>query len=270
VRGQLRFQPPDRRPGRGGARPPLFFAHTIAGDVLFVRQFLPYLAPDQPLYGFRARGLDGIDQPHRRIEDMAADFAQLIRQVQPRGPYFLAGLCDGSLTAVETARILRAAGEEVGFVGLIDPRTNPVESPWLYWRQPDLPRIRLWRQVLRKLQRLKRKLGPLVGWYPALDAIELPVDGPEMARRRQAIRVGMTEALAAYRPQPYEGEIAIFASAVRVAEIGRRSPGWQALARRCDVITVANSHIQVMAGALPLLASRLRDKLEGAQAAASR
>ena len=122
-----------------GSLPPLFFTHTILGDVVFVRQFLPYLPPEQPLYAIQARGLEGDDPPHTDFEEMASDFVKLIRRVQPAGPYFLAGLCDGSLTAVEMARILRAAGEEVAFVGLIDPRANPVEVPWLYWKNPEAP-----------------------------------------------------------------------------------------------------------------------------------
>jgi thioesterase domain-containing protein/acyl carrier protein len=128
-----------------GSLPPLFFTHTILGDVVFVRQFLPYLPPEQPLYAIQARGLEGDDPPHTDFEEMASDFVKLIRRVQPAGPYFLAGLCDGSLTAVEMARILRAAGEEVAFVGLIDPRANPVEVPWLYWKNPEASATRLWR-----------------------------------------------------------------------------------------------------------------------------
>ena len=69
-----------------GSLPPLFFTHTILGDVVFVRQFLPYLPPEQPLYAIQARGLEGEDAPHNDFEEMAADFVKLIRRVQPAGP----------------------------------------------------------------------------------------------------------------------------------------------------------------------------------------
>ena len=122
-----------------GSLPPLFFTHTILGDVVFVRQFLPFLPPEQPLYAIQARGLEGDDPPHTDFEEMASDFVKLIRRVQPAGPYFLAGLCDGSLTAVEMARILRAAGEDVAFVGLIDPRAHPSRCLGSIGRIPRRP-----------------------------------------------------------------------------------------------------------------------------------
>jgi len=251
-----------------GSRPPLFCAHTIFGDVLFVRQFLPFLAPDQPLFGIEARGLDGKDRPHRRFEAMAEDFVQLIRRVQPAGPYFLAGLCDGSLTALEMARLLDAGGQTVAFVALIDPRTSAVEAPWLHWADPDAPMTRLKRQLIRKGERLRRKLGPLVGWRASDDAVAAPVEGPEMQRRRQEIRAGVTEALAAYRPRPFAGSITVFASAARVDSMRGKQPGWGALARRVEIVTVASTHVQVMSGGLAMLGKELRLRLESAQSSA--
>src|SRR5262249_49120012 len=120
-----------------GSGPPLFLAHAIDGDVVFAHKLLPYLSEDQPLYAIRARGLEGEEAPHRRFEQMAADFVALIREVQPHGPYALLGYCAGSLTALEMARLLRASGQEIAFVGLIDPNTHPNAAPWLYWHHPD-------------------------------------------------------------------------------------------------------------------------------------
>jgi thioesterase domain-containing protein len=57
---------------------------------------------------------------HTRLADAASHYTNLICQVQPRGPYFLAGLCIGGFVAFEVARRLRARGEVVGLVALID------------------------------------------------------------------------------------------------------------------------------------------------------
>ncbi len=250
-----------------GRRPPLFVAHTIFGDVLFVSKFLPYVPADTPVYAIEARGLDGRDPPHDRFEAMAADFVGLLRRLQPAGPYFLAGLCDGSLTAVEMARILRGSGEEVAFVGLIDPRVNPLEAPYLHWADPDAPLARLQRRARRKWGHLSRWIGARLGRRSAGNAVPAPVDGPEMARRRQGIRAGMTAALASYRPRPYEGPVSIFATADHFDLMRRCKPGWGALARRPEVIRVDSSHAEVMFEGLPKLGEALRAALERAQGA---
>lgn len=43
-----------------------------------------------------------------------------MREVRPRGPYLLGGLCVGGAIAIEMARRLDAAGERVALVAVID------------------------------------------------------------------------------------------------------------------------------------------------------
>ena len=47
------------------------------------------------------------------IEEIAEHMLKEIRTIQPRGPYFLGGACEGALVALELARKLEAAGEAV-------------------------------------------------------------------------------------------------------------------------------------------------------------
>ena len=54
------------------------------------------------------------------VEETAREYVQLIREVQPRGPYALLGWCNGGTLAFETARQLEEAGEAVPDVFLID------------------------------------------------------------------------------------------------------------------------------------------------------
>lgn len=54
------------------------------------------------------------------VEETAREYVQLIRGVQPRGPYALLGWCNGGTLAFETARQLEEAGEVVSDVFLID------------------------------------------------------------------------------------------------------------------------------------------------------
>jgi thioesterase domain-containing protein len=51
---------------------------------------------------------------------MAEIYLREITAQQPEGPYYLCGNCFGGMLAFEAARQLKALGQEVAFVGLID------------------------------------------------------------------------------------------------------------------------------------------------------
>jgi phthiocerol/phenolphthiocerol synthesis type-I polyketide synthase D len=54
------------------------------------------------------------------MEDKAAHYRALIRDIQPEGPYHLLGWSFGGCLAYEVARQLTQEGQGVGFLGLID------------------------------------------------------------------------------------------------------------------------------------------------------
>ncbi|WP_084219649.1 non-ribosomal peptide synthetase [Spirillospora albida] len=102
-----------------GARPPLFFVHPAGGLSWGYLQFQRHLPADQPIYGLQARAFTRSELPGS-VEEMAEDYLAQIRAVRPRGPYHLAGWSLGGLVAYEMAVRLRAAGERVGLLALID------------------------------------------------------------------------------------------------------------------------------------------------------
>src|SRR5207253_1004474 len=63
-----------------------------------------------------------------RLEDTAAQFIAELRAIQPEGPYLLGGYCFGGLVAFEIARQLRAAGQQVSLLLLMDPGLPPGQS----------------------------------------------------------------------------------------------------------------------------------------------
>jgi amino acid adenylation domain-containing protein len=105
-----------------GNRRPLFLIHPAGGHVFPYIQLARHLGPDQPCYGLQARGLDEGQEPHSRIEDMAVDYINAIRTVQPDGPYLLGGWSMGGVVAFEMAQQLRAQGQRVGLLALFDAR----------------------------------------------------------------------------------------------------------------------------------------------------
>uniref|UniRef100_UPI00286EADAB amino acid adenylation domain-containing protein n=1 Tax=Chamaesiphon sp. VAR_69_metabat_338 TaxID=2964704 RepID=UPI00286EADAB len=104
----------------GEAKPPLFCIHPIGGNVLEYYSLATYLDREQPIYGLQSQGLDALQQPFRRVEDMASHYISEIRTVQPHGPYFLLGYSFGGLVAYEMARQLEADGEQIQMLALLD------------------------------------------------------------------------------------------------------------------------------------------------------
>ena len=118
-----------------GTRPPLFFVHALDGEVVRFPALARRLGADQPLYGVRARGLDGREAPHSSLDEMVSDYVTATRAVQPHGPYFLGGICLGAPIAIEMAKRLQADGEEVSLLTMIDPRVPARrDRTWLGWQ----------------------------------------------------------------------------------------------------------------------------------------
>ncbi|MEA4862688.1 MAG: amino acid adenylation domain-containing protein [Victivallaceae bacterium] len=115
-----------------GKQRPLYLLHTTPGDVLGYVNLAGRLE-NRRIYAFQACGLNCGNQPHRTIPEMAACYVRLLREHQPRGPYYLCGWCFGGILAYEMACQLKEHGEEVGFLGLIETWGRPPMSlPYLF------------------------------------------------------------------------------------------------------------------------------------------
>ncbi|MBD9526343.1 type I polyketide synthase [Paracoccus sp. PAR01] len=106
--------------GGRGAGTPFFMVAGMFGNVMNLRQLAQRLGVDRRFYGLQARGLLGDDKPHETFADAARDYIAELREVQPEGPYLIGGFSGGGLTAYEMARQLRAAGEEVAMLVMLD------------------------------------------------------------------------------------------------------------------------------------------------------
>ncbi|MEU9331657.1 amino acid adenylation domain-containing protein [Streptomyces sp. NPDC048290] len=103
-----------------GTRPPLFCLHPSMGLSWSYAALIPHLPADLPVYGVQARGLAGPEELPHSIEDMAADYADEIRRVQPEGPYHLLGWSFGGMIAQAIACRLEELGAEVALLALLD------------------------------------------------------------------------------------------------------------------------------------------------------
>jgi polyketide synthase 13 len=103
---------------------PILLFHPAGGNTSAYEALLKRLPADRPVIGFD-RGVEG------SIEDRVREYIPRLRDVQPHGPYVLVGWSFGGALAYGVAQVLRDAGEEVAFVGLIDvvrPRQDMIET----------------------------------------------------------------------------------------------------------------------------------------------
>ena len=203
---------------RDGSRLPLFVVSGVGGQVIAFNAAARYLGDDQPVFALQPQGLDGRAPFLATVEDMAAYYVRAVRDVQPHGPYCLAGYSFGGFVVFEMAQQLAAAGESVALLALLDT----IEWQYLerYKRDADFRRriamygIRL-RRIFssqygfrhagsRAASMLKRKL-----FYFTHRAGLLAAPGIPDINTVNRIAASM------YRPGIYSGRLTIFRSISR-------------------------------------------------------
>ncbi len=104
---------------RSGDRRPFFVVHGAGGSVLFLWTLARALGAERPLFGFQAEGVNEGELPDSSVESMAARYVDELRR-HSSGPYLIGGYSGGGIVALEMARQLQQAGEEVDHVVLFD------------------------------------------------------------------------------------------------------------------------------------------------------
>ncbi|OEV13581.1 amino acid adenylation domain-containing protein [Streptomyces nanshensis] len=128
---------------RDGTKPPLFMVHPMGGNVLCYLPLARHLPADQPFYALQAAGAEPGTAPLTTMEEIAESYVAALRRVQPTGPYTIGGWSFGGFAAFEMARQLRACGEEVARLVLLDTTTIGTDSRrsftddallgWFFW-----------------------------------------------------------------------------------------------------------------------------------------
>jgi surfactin family lipopeptide synthetase A len=211
----------------GGSKPPLFLLHSHGGNVLEYYPLAKYLGADQPVYALQALGLDGHIIKDQSFEDMVEAYLTELRSLQPGGPYFLGGYCLGGLLALEAARQLSEAGEEVALVILIQS-INPSHARF----RPDLTVFhRRWYQTTKRvdleLEHLRNRGANHIlercrrAWDIALARTAITIDNwtsnghnarkqRSMAYTLEVLAIEHDKARVRYVPRSYNGPVVLF------------------------------------------------------------
>jgi enterobactin synthetase component F len=99
---------------------PLFCIHPMAGVSLGFSGLLRHLDSMMPVYALQSRGLHGGASLPASIEEIAADYLEQIRRIQPEGPYRLIGRSLGGLIGHSIAGLMQAQKLQVELLAMID------------------------------------------------------------------------------------------------------------------------------------------------------
>ncbi|MFE9602485.1 amino acid adenylation domain-containing protein [Streptomyces hokutonensis] len=103
-----------------GEGPALFCVHPGGGLAWCYSALLAHIAPGHPIHGVQARGITGSGELPASIEEMATEYVEQLREVQPAGPCHLLGWSFGGLVAHAMAVLLQEQGEEVPLLCVLD------------------------------------------------------------------------------------------------------------------------------------------------------
>lgn len=264
--------PPIVKLKAGSEKIPVFIAHGLDGRARFV-ELANNIRTEHAIYGFQAKGVDGLEEPFERIEEMAAYYLEALGKFQPVGPYLLIGYSFGGLITLEMAQRLAEAGQHVALLVLIDAYPHP--------RYLTLgPRLRLMaRRVWRHISEMKNR-PPRAAFAYFMKGLEhrLNMAGvhnhdkvlPEASRLSYAhtalrVRDSAYRAYGSYRPRFYRGKIRFVK-----AYSGSYFPDdptaiWGKLAEELEVETVPGDHLDMVTARFEHLAAVLTDYVRRAR-----
>ena len=249
-----------------GNRPPFFLVHGAGGGMFWgYVNLVRHLGPNQPVHAFRSRGLDGRDELPT-IEEMASQYVQDMRVIQPRGPYHLGGYCFGGNVAFEMARQLKEKGETVALLALFNcappnsSYSNFKCTPawWMrfvrnlaYWANY----CRQWspsqrREFLRwKWTVLKHRVQQFLGRGQSAMAVDTAnlVDLSSYSSEQRKLWESHINALIRFHPKPYDGVVNLYRSPGHPLWCSFEPDyGWAKLARGVQVTIVPGAHEKIL------------------------
>ena len=225
-----------------GAKPPIFAINTPSVYYRLSR----HLGDSQPFIGLQL-----LDIMHEKelanlnFGDIAAEYVQLMRQIQPKGPYAIMGWCVGGTLAFEAARQLSEAGDDISFVGIVNA-----------WAPAQAKRLRLFKTKLIKVSLLWRKLvndwhnhKSIAGFVAKkLSYAELQTEPAALTleQRPQTLAENLSRLAGNYEFEPFCGKATMFSASLEPKDIFDPTFGWREFCREgVDVVDITGDHNSV-------------------------
>lgn len=228
---------------KGGAETPLFCLHSGGGHVFFYQQLARKLDGTRSVYALQPKGLSGETDLPRSMQEMAADYITAIKSVQPDGPYLLLGTCFSNALAVEMAHQLRAAGDDVLPLLIIDSGTGTFMRPEAEFDTGSkltnllkMVREGRWDKIARRF-----RVRIILGYREVAGRLD------EQRRHLYGTIGALNDLYTAYEWPAHPGKVVL----IRSSEFaGRRDKDyhvvcWRALANAVETHTVPGKHLTI-------------------------
>ncbi len=230
-----------------GSLPPLFL---LGAQPLF-RPLILNLPENLPVLSLSFPDVARLPVPYR-IEDIAALQVATLRRFQPDGPFALMGWCAEGVLAYEMAQQLRAQGQEVSLVAMVDafnPRRWEYESRWtsnrnrLRFHLANLTSldVKAGSEYIRERMRTLRKRMRQKLWR-SLYHFRLLTDRRVGSSSREAERI-LAFSVSQYVPAPYDGCVMVMRAEARPpGRYADSAYGWRGLVADLRVVDVPGNH----------------------------
>jgi amino acid adenylation domain-containing protein len=240
---------------------PFFCVHTHGWDLQAHDKIARVLGPERPFYGLQPSSVIGEGTLNFTVEELAAKYIGELKKIQPAGPYHLGGYCFAGLVAFEMAQQLRAQGEDIALLALIDSFVPGEQSDFPirpirrtpFWRLDTYLGEFLWRSPKQRVAYIKYLMRFLVApsiklrWARAKGDGAGPIDN-----RWPDLESANGRAYSAYIPKPYAGRIVLFWGADHsIRSFHDRRLGWSEFAE-------GGLEVFVIPGAQRIFPARLR------------
>ena len=237
----------------GNLKTPIIIAHGLDGRASF-SGLANRIQTDHPIYGIQAKGVDGLEEPLDRIEDMAQFYLDALKKLQSQGPYILIGYSFGGLVALEMAQRLSEQKKDVGLLVLVDAYPHPrylsvVQRLRLSAQRTKNHLLAMKQRTMRgafsylwdELERRLREAGIHTRGTGVPDAPPLSLAHTTLRVKRKAY-----VALENYQPRAYSGKMNFIKSETDTYLPGDPLPVWAHLAAAFEAETVRGSHLNMV------------------------
>jgi amino acid adenylation domain-containing protein len=229
-----------------GDLPPLFCAHPAGGLSWNYAGLMRELEAQRPIYGLQAPGV-AHDVPYAAtIEEMAEDYVNVIRQIQPQGPYHLLGWSFGGVVAYAMACRLQQMGERVALLGIMDSYPSTEER-----QSSPMTEEKLMKELVPMLGLDLGDIGdgPLdftAVYLAAKRAGQIPADFDErIARRNMEMLLHNSILEQKFRASHYQGDILFFFADIKEGEY-RLPSAWEPYINgKLEIHTVHCKHYEM-------------------------
>jgi thioesterase domain-containing protein len=119
----------------GDAVAPFFTVVPPGENAVGYMKLARHVGPHQPFYKLQGPGPALVDRPYTEAElqQLASQYVDAMRSVQPEGPYYFGGLCDGAHIGFRMAQKLEEAGQEIGMFAIFDTWVlENSQNQWLW------------------------------------------------------------------------------------------------------------------------------------------